>query len=438
VRTMGVMILLVFGFGCQKDEVNASFDGQSSATATDSSLKITPILTRAGCTSGIVVNIIGDGFASDADLKNAVKDTVAEALQVEPFGDFCFQLEMQRLTHTGILTRAANGKQDCWYDNRDKAVAAVRDLQAIAVDDRSRVIVIISNEPIGGGCAAGHIFFIDRSTSAHAVKHELGHAIGGLRDEYTTKLNCTDCVAWRNCIRDRSMASWGQTAVEGCDDCQNGKFRPQDSCAMNTNRPQFCSVCSTWLRDALARNSFGEVPTTGTTFCSIAPREAAWKSGLSFGRDVLLRISKDGVEVLSETTAKPRNLDAPYVTGTGLIGVVERRKDSSNKVTERVIGVAAVTDDTFFNRSYSGNPHEPEMRLRADSMVVAMTIHGVLDTGVIRDLRVKTLNRSSAPSRPFFDHLLVRQFSQTTELPTLDLGGAWNQFRQLQHLSTPP
>jgi hypothetical protein len=140
-------------------------------------------------------------------------------------------------------------------------------------------VFVIINHPGQGGVATGSRAVITRAEGWDTVAHELGHAIGGLGDEYHNKAkafyagvepnaaNLTketerDKIKWKNRLHPFIEVPTRNTPSVWDDNNDVGVFegatigqtryafklyRPAISCRMNSDLPNFCPVC----RDAM-------------------------------------------------------------------------------------------------------------------------------------------------------------------------------------------
>src|SRR6266850_1366023 len=101
------------------------------------------------------------------------------------------------------------------------------------------------------------------------IAHELGHAVGGLKDEYGGNgAFPRRCLSERNCSSDGQAPPWATSpgvslpttstrggvvgAFAGCDMYDSGLFRPMFSCRMNRKPDEpFCDVCRWYLSAAI-------------------------------------------------------------------------------------------------------------------------------------------------------------------------------------------
>ncbi|HEY3130972.1 MAG TPA: M64 family metallopeptidase, partial [Acidobacteriota bacterium] len=142
------------------------------------------------------------------------------------------------------------------------------------------VIVLIVNDPEFGGWGdkRGAISSV-QDLFPEIIAHELGHAFGGLNDEYsdpfpgdpdpvveepnTTQENRREFIKWRAWISDRTPIPTPQTSeygnvvglFEGARFQSTGWYRPKLTCKMRAFFQPFCEVC----REALVKSIYTRV-----------------------------------------------------------------------------------------------------------------------------------------------------------------------------------
>jgi hypothetical protein len=164
----------------------------------------------------------------------------------------------------------------CWLEGGQNTGALVN--QALAQVPKYDFVVVILNEDGFGGCGGGGFQVVPRGVSWPVLAHEYGHGVGGLADEYVVDPAATYTGGdWNgpNCsnLADRDNVFWNRyidpaTPVptpieaaadtnrtvglfEGCSYVGHGIYRPVYNCRMNSNFPDFCPVCRTYVKKAL-------------------------------------------------------------------------------------------------------------------------------------------------------------------------------------------
>jgi len=164
----------------------------------------------------------------------------------------------------------------CWLENGPNTGNLVN--AALAKVPKYDYVVVLLNKDAYGGCASGNFQVVPRGVTWHALAHEYGHGVGGLADEYVANPSATwpwGAMNGPNCttVLDRATTFWNRyinpsTALptaysssidtnrtvglfEGCGTVGHGIYRPVYNCRMNTNTPDFCPVCRTYIKKAL-------------------------------------------------------------------------------------------------------------------------------------------------------------------------------------------
>jgi len=137
--------------------------------------------------------------------------------------------------------------------------------------------VLLVNDPLYGG-AGGSLLIASRSASApKIVRHEAGHALAGLGDEYegaypgypdieepnTTRETRPEFIKWKAWIAPATPLPTPPTAAyqdavglfEGAHYHETGWYRPKLDCKMRTLGMPFCEVC----QEALMKSIFARV-----------------------------------------------------------------------------------------------------------------------------------------------------------------------------------
>jgi hypothetical protein len=163
----------------------------------------------------------------------------------------------------------------CWLEGGPATRILVRNALRRNVPNYDFVIIIL-NEDGGGGCGGGGFSVITRSVGWPIVGHEMGHGIGGLRDEYSkpgtyagSSLNGPNVstvldrnrVAWKRFISPSTPIPTTFTSgmdpartvgmFEGALYAQRGIYRPVHNGRMKGNTPDFSPVGYTHMKKRL-------------------------------------------------------------------------------------------------------------------------------------------------------------------------------------------
>jgi hypothetical protein len=182
--------------------------------------------------------------------------------------------ETFRFTRLGY--RYSGSWAHCWMDETPVTVPAVTRALARFAPGADNVIIVLNNGG-WGGCARGNRLAVTRGVGWDTLYHELGHAVGGLGDEYfrsgrtfpggvpppncsatsnRTSLPWADLVDPATPLPTNSVPAGGNSnttvgAYPGCGTFDTGLFRPVDDCRMRSNSPPYCPVCERILRGIL-------------------------------------------------------------------------------------------------------------------------------------------------------------------------------------------
>jgi uncharacterized repeat protein (TIGR01451 family) len=157
---------------------------------------------------------------------------------------------------------------------------------ALAPATEGRVIVLV-NDSRYGGCAAQFAVSYNGSLMPEVQTHEIGHALGGLADEYDYP-NGTYTggePGQANITANSAAGKWSQWfgtdnigAFEGAGYYLNGLFRPRLDCLMRNLGVTLCSVCREQLAraiSAVANPIDGPIP-TATSFVMQVPSQQSF------------------------------------------------------------------------------------------------------------------------------------------------------------------
>ena len=165
----------------------------------------------------------------------------------------------------------------CWLESGPNHAAGYAATVGALVPGAD-VVIMVANTNQGGGCGGGGRVWVTLATDAVTVEHELGHALGGLTDEYwdsgdgvntvrpggePAALNVTatlNPIKWSQFVDPAEAlptVSWGAGgtgdtvgAFEGARYCDSGLYRPRQECMMRS-QDEFCPVCHHTLKEIL-------------------------------------------------------------------------------------------------------------------------------------------------------------------------------------------
>lgn len=339
----------------------------------------------------VLVVVLADNFKSDEE--SAFNDAADYFINVELLTDPYYALKAGSFTVKKIFEPTTGSESNYGFTylgtGTNCHVSWGADTEGLLVDaaapaqgngkEAARMIVI-GNYYDSSGCAHGRWVWLGINARGHEiVRHELGHMLGGLFDEYALTVHENedhpDPPDQLNCSRDQDPP-W-DTALLGppqpaCHLYGLGVFHPTPYCKMGvTKRGPFCGVCVQWMNDVFNTEANGD--DLGTQ----APKPPAG-----------LRIIT-GAGFFGQPTPGPSPLEPPQpqpppqptptrlvrvllqlTTGTPTARVLkvteatgpvrnnyQRRGDYVYEVSEgtNVLAIGVVTGDPFETRSYSGS-----------------------------------------------------------------------------------
>lgn len=141
--------------------------------------------------------------------------------------------------------------------NPGKGIAGTDELVAARDPGAYRYVVVYGAYKYVG-CARNKVMFIDLRTTAKTIKHEMGHALGGLYDERGEAVNRSTLKADdANCTMASADPPWKPVyplPQPGCD-TSPALYHPSDSCIMISpgRTESFCKVCTPLLENLFGR-----------------------------------------------------------------------------------------------------------------------------------------------------------------------------------------
>jgi hypothetical protein len=208
----------------------------------------------------------------------------------------------------------------CWLEGGANTGSLVDAALTKWVPDHQLVVILLNN-PGFGGCGGGGFAIVPLGVTWDTLAHEFGHGFGGLADEYTTsnvysggepgQPNVTinrnrATLKWNRFVdpatpvptglgnsagynQGTKPATWDDNhsvgLFEGGATDQSGVFRPSLRCRMNSNVPEFCSVCYTVMKSKSDSK-------TGHTFLDVHAGDVTGD-----GRDDLVVHNGNGMQV---------------------------------------------------------------------------------------------------------------------------------------------
>ncbi len=281
---------------------------------------MTVLFKNGGLGQKVTIAVVGDGFAAgDQESYNqAVDNLLTNGLFTHDFyaaNRSAFNLLRVNLVSVdsgvGTKTYDANGKvttqvdrntalgayyngdwAHCWVEFGPQTAARLARALSIWVPDHREVIVLLNN-PGFGGCGGGGVATLPLGVTWSTFAHELGHALGGLGDEYhadnqaykgdeppepnLTKNTNRHTLRWAGDINASTPiptggddytppkpAGWNDSQDVGLFEGGGGSYtsgiyRPVVNCRMNSNDPPFCPVCAAAMSTQIGPHLAGDL-----------------------------------------------------------------------------------------------------------------------------------------------------------------------------------
>jgi len=314
----------------------------------------------------------------------------------------------------------------CYYPNRAAVLPDVRIQKADGDPDfvPDRYIVVLAGNG-DGACAMNDVMFVREDVNPDTIAHEMGHAIGGLYDEYSGDSATAECVKWRNCSTDKDHPPWESEqnaeigVFAGCRGYGAGIFHPTQQCRMNNPSQPFCAICSRFLETALRSHVLVMAPAV-TNACTITPRPHAWRRALRARKalDVIAIAGPSGrLKVLDAFDRDLDSIEPELIVGDEFAVAFEG---------DEIVGAAPLAIDgaggNFYSRSYSSTSAKYEKRVHEAAFLLRFTILGV-DKATAAKHNLKFGLRSLQDARRYqvVDENTIRALNQNKDLLRLNL-----------------
>lgn len=214
------------------------------------------------------VLVLSDGISEDnkplfEDQVRQIKDVFASLPGHQP-GDIDVTTDFQASSTHGAGSRFGlvfDEKAPCYFrfteSNSAMNIVGTEELVAARDPGAYRYIVIYGEDEYVG-CARNKVMFIDLRTTPKTIKHEMGHALGGLYDERRELIDRSTLMADdANCTTKVADPPWKTIypapAQTGCD-TSPALYHPSQRCIMISpgTTKYFCNVCKPLLEKLFA------------------------------------------------------------------------------------------------------------------------------------------------------------------------------------------
>ncbi len=246
---------------------------------------VTQLIDNGPLANRINLTIIGDGWVESDVLpsldlrgyRSIVGELVDYLFRTEPFASNRSLFNVYRIDATGPerwVSGPEHGPPDTALDCRPFIDDCFRNVHA-AMDrcapfTTTPLVLWVRHS---GGFAGGNLTVCGEVDAGPVCAHELGHALGGLGDEYflpgvvhaprscldvpVPSLNCAGCQAEQMLGEQAKWWYWldepDVSTFEGCGYAEVGAYRPSETCKMRSPSSPFCAVCRESLTLGLLR-----------------------------------------------------------------------------------------------------------------------------------------------------------------------------------------
>lgn len=261
----------------------------------------TRLLESGGTGAKTDLVIIGDGF--QAGQQNIFNDYVQNTIMAGMFSEGVFQeilnafnisrvnvnstdAGVTQVDNMGVVTIARNtvlgyrfsgSWARCWMEPGPNT-NGTRNTLLNALTPGWELVIVVLNEPGGGGCRRGNVITVTLGVGWDVVSHEMGHMVGNLGDEYVNdtltyakgepgNANLTintnrNTVKWADFIDPATPVLTTAAGVSSADsdagiflggggNYPRGMYRPALNDRMSGNTPAFCPVCYNRLHESV-------------------------------------------------------------------------------------------------------------------------------------------------------------------------------------------
>jgi IgA peptidase M64 len=250
--------------------------------------EVVPLVSGGPIANRLNVAILGDGYTSSvadqAKLDSDARGVLAGLLSFGPYQAYKGLFNV-KLIHTISPTsnipkngRPGNTAVGCYYGcgGIDRLVCCDSGSEGFVVEataanvPEATLSIVVVNDSTYGGSGGGYTVVSTNSAAIDILRHELGHTLAGLADEYTSPYPgygmcdpASDCPEPNATLFPQRPGKWGQWLTpdicvptppgtegvgyfEGCRYQTAGVFRPvsNPSCLMNALGNSFCPVCA--------------------------------------------------------------------------------------------------------------------------------------------------------------------------------------------------
>jgi hypothetical protein len=376
---------LVGGVACRKEEAPAS-----PAASNTFGTPARPANEAQTARKQVRIFVVGDGFLPESRqfFEDQMVQKVRNAFADLP-GSASADLEIRtKFSPSMVVGQSTFGltyadENACYFEYSKEILENIA--RQAPEGFQPHVIVLILGGLGGGGCADGNAMLIRQDTTVEKVGHELGHAVGGLFDEYGGKSTPPNaCVRWRNCSTDQAHPPWtpAGTPLRGCLQYDVGIYRAEAHCKMNDpDHPSFCRACTAVLRKVLEGDGVIAEPVPTGRGCDRDVPASPWSEALNAreGLDVLAVIDNDHyLKVVSAVPAQVSNLRPQVINGDWFALAYNRREI----VSVAPLNIDDVGTEQLMARKYPPKLHQHETRVPSPAHLVRFTLLGITKENV--------------------------------------------------------
>jgi len=343
----------------------------------------TQVFPATGTGGAYRIAIVSDGLNNETEFNNIVK-SVVDGVFADPFyaskkAAFTivsvFEAQAPGTSRFGF--KEGTGETNCEVDWTDDTSG---DIEKALIGIGHKRVIVIGGLDFVFGCSDDQWTYLPKRIRGHddITRHELGHLIAGLYDEYFPEppavVPFSGLLLDLNCSINTTTPWWltsgsfpGATSKPGCKSATSGIVRPYDDCRMRHYPREFCAVCAYLMGNVLDVYINPPLPPTAPTQMKI--------QSIAYVEQPPPPLNDQSVRLLvnvNTTTKVARVVTAaneagPYVPSYRRTGNIVYEISENGETIE----TGVLPGDPFEIRSYKGRgtPHGSETKPSANVLV---------------------------------------------------------------------
>jgi len=329
------------------------------------------------------VNVFGEGFASQNELKDFVARNYEGINNEEPFKGVSRKILQFNPVRLAAGTLGVNPVADivqCYFTFESKFDKELRKQKKNHPGARMNIVLVKGGDGGVGACAMSNDLIVTSEfVDMNGIMHELGHAIGGLKDEtsgggpsnFSTphiEPNCADVPGWT--LKD--LQGVPVSPLVGCEGFDTVVSRPTDDCRMSSPDLPFCCICTSYMKRHLADLLKLAIP-PAEPLCTIPRIDPSSGSGGPIAG--VLVTASFGKEASGEIEIGERTLSVPELAaGDNFVTLI---------VNNTAVATVGLPDPPTVARAYRPKDGVEQRVAAPIPITVTFFVPGVMPGGVV-------------------------------------------------------